>query len=88
MHTFTDLIKAFGGPYRFAEVMGIEKAAALQMSSRNRIHSDHWATIVARAPHAKVEGITLELIASLKGGRDAKSSGNFRRRKVENQIGA
>jgi len=80
MNTWHDLIRAWGGPIAFAESIGVSQDAALQMSSRNNVHSRHWAVIVARAPHAGVDGITFELLASLRWGRQAKAQSMFRKR--------
>lgn len=85
MDTWHDLIKAWGGPKKFAHSIGVTVHAAQQMSSRNNVHSVHWGTVVARAPRAGLKGITFELLASLKRGREAKSPARFRRDRVELQ---
>jgi len=78
MNTWKDLIDAWGGPHAFAASIGITAALARMMSSRNRVKSDYWPTIVARAPQAGLNGITYELLVSLKAGRQAKSASTFR----------
>jgi len=69
MDTWHDLIREWGGPAAFGKSLGISKAAADKMSQRNNVHVDHWPCIVARAPHAGLDGITIEFLASLKRGR-------------------
>ena len=69
MHTWQDLINAWGGNARFGRHVGVKKAAADKMYSRNNVHANYWLIVVARAPHAGVDGVTLELLASLKRGR-------------------
>ena len=58
-----------GGPTAFARLIDVSVDAALKMSSRNTVHSDHWQKIVARAPRAGVSGVTMEYLGSLKRGR-------------------
>ena len=72
MNTWYDLIARWGGPKAFSLSLGVSHDAAKQMASRNRVHSDYWALIVARAPSAGVQGVTLELLASLQSGHANK----------------
>ena len=77
MNTWHDLIKAWGGPNAFARSIGVTPDAAQQMSSRNNVHSQHWPVIVARAQHAVIDGVSFELLVSLKRGRAARRRGRF-----------
>lgn len=78
MNTWKDLIDAWGGPHAFAASIGISAALARMMSSRNSVKADYWPIIVARAPQAGLQGITYELLASLKKGRQARAASTFR----------
>lgn len=69
MATWQKLINDFGGPKAFSLVIDVSQEAARQMSHRNSVHSIHWATIVARAPRAGVDGITWEYLGSLRRGK-------------------
>ena len=84
MNTWHDLIKEWGGPNAFARSIGVSEDAAQQMSSRNNVHSKHWPAIVARASHAGVDGVTFELLASLKIGRAARRGRRFQQ--AENHV--
>lgn len=72
MKTWSDLIRAWGGPHKFAKSIGVSDASARMMSHRNNVQSDYWPIIVARAPQAGLDGITYEVLTALKRGKQAK----------------
>lgn len=80
MDTHSELIDAFGGIAEYASVVGMSYETAKKQRQRNRIPSDYWTTIVARAPRVGLDGITLDFIASLRVGRQAKTAGCFQGR--------
>lgn len=68
MHTWIDLIDAWKGPRKFADDLGLRYHTAYRMRERNSVHSTYWKDIVARAPQAGLDGVTMDLLASLKSG--------------------
>ena len=68
LHTWRDLIDAFGGPTEFARSIGCQVGAAKMMRKRNSVHLDHWPMIVARAPAAGLQGITFDFLMTLRKG--------------------
>tara|TARA_R110000772_G_scaffold25515_2_gene66464 strand:+ start:867 stop:1160 length:294 start_codon:yes stop_codon:yes gene_type:complete len=81
MDTWRDLILAWGKhdnqtDWRLAHAqtawsksLGIKFKTAEKHYERNSVPSDYWSVIVARAPQAGVQGVTLEFLMSLKVGR-------------------
>jgi hypothetical protein len=71
MKTWQDLINAWGGPSQFADSIGVSVDAAYKMRQRGFVNHVHWTRIVARAPHAGLQGITLEFLLTLESGRQS-----------------
>jgi len=72
MRTHNDIIKAFGGPTKFARVVGVTPMHASLMGRRNSIPPEYWprvvaASAVAEAPLAR--GVTAELLSTLRPPR-------------------
>lgn len=64
--TVPDLIDAFGGATRFAEVLSLKNAStASEMKRNSSIRVHYWPAIVAAAPAHKIPGVTLESIAQM-----------------------
>jgi hypothetical protein len=82
MDTWRDLISAWGRPVNdpewnltrsqeaWARSLGINFKTAEKQYQRNNVSPAYFEDIVARAPHAGLNGITLEFLFKLKGGRD------------------
>lgn len=82
MNSWQDLIAQWGGAGKFADDIGITRDAGYQMKSRNSVHSDYWPLIVARAPRAGLQGITMEFLATLRKGHKGRRAGRFHEARV------
>lgn len=83
MNTWRDLIRQWGRPDNdplwnitrsqetWAKSLGISFTAAEKQYQRNAVSSIYFEDIVAKAPHAGLQGITLEFLHKLKAGRAA-----------------
>lgn len=58
-----ELIDAFGGATRFAEVIGKIPSTASEMKRTGAIRVPYWPAIVAAAAERGIKGVTLESIA-------------------------
>ncbi len=65
MQTFADIIAAFGGVVPFRDAMGLPDVNARQMKHRDSIPPGYWPRAVEAAKERQVEGVTLELLASI-----------------------
>jgi hypothetical protein len=81
MNTWRELIIQWGRPNKdpawnvtrsqeaWAKSLGISFTAAEKQYQRNSVNPRHFQDIVARAPQVGLQGITLDFLFSLKGGR-------------------
>lgn len=60
MHTISDIIDAFGGNTRFAELIGKKPSTASEMKRRGSIPVEYWPTLIRAAEGAGIQGITSE----------------------------
>jgi hypothetical protein len=65
MDSFADVIEAFGGPTRFAAVVGIEPAHAQVMKHRDSIPAPYWPQVVMAAKRRRIRGVSLQSLAAL-----------------------
>lgn len=80
--TWQDLIREWGGPVPLAKTLSLSAHAGYKMWERNFVAHRHWPTLVARSPHAGIDGITFEFLMTLKSGA-AYSAGRFPRTERE-----
>lgn len=57
IHTWSELIEAFGGPTAYAKYIGVPFQTGYKMYERDAVHSAHWEKIVESAPAAKKEAM-------------------------------
>lgn len=65
MQSFSDIITAYGGVVPFRDAMGLPDVNARQMKQRDSIPAGYWPRVVETAAEAKIDGVTLELLARL-----------------------
>ena len=82
MHTrFDDIVDLWPNIQAFADDLGVPYVTAQSMKFRNNIHSRHWRAVIAAAQRHGFEGISYEVLVSIKPG-------NVRSRSVRNSTGA
>lgn len=69
MNTFTDIIEAFGGPAEFGRAIGIKPGHAGSMKTRDSIPDEYWLATVGAAELREIDGVTLEVLASISAKR-------------------
>lgn len=65
MHTIAEVLARWPTDADFARDIGVKPNHAQTMKVRNSIPSAYWSQIVAAAAARGIEGVTLELLASI-----------------------
>jgi hypothetical protein len=74
MHSFSDIIAAFGGVVPFRDALGLPDVNARQMKQRDSIPAHYWPRTVEAAHERGVEGVTLEVLANLAEAKFAEAA--------------
>jgi len=68
MHSFSEIIDAFGGPGPFGEALAIPASHARTMKARGSIPPVYWPEVVEQAARRCIPGVSLELLAQILAG--------------------
>lgn len=63
--TIPELIDAFGGPTKFAQVIDKEPSTASEMKRSSSIRVIYWPRIVEAAIHHGVEGVSFDTLTQM-----------------------
>lgn len=65
MQTFADIITAFGGYAKVAEILDCPAGTVSSWKSRNGIPPQHWVKLVTAASERGITGITFAVLAEI-----------------------
>lgn len=65
VQTIEDIFRAFGGPAKIGQVIGVSTEHAGAMKRRNSIPVSYWPSLIAAAQERDIEGITAESLLLL-----------------------
>jgi hypothetical protein len=66
MTTYTEIIDRWPSLHTFADDIGVRYGTAQVMRYRGSISAKYWQRVVAAAADRGIEGVTLDLLASIK----------------------
>lgn len=72
MKNFTSLIEAWPSPEDFSADLGVSVNTVLSWKQRNNINGRYDCDIVDSAKSRSIKGITYQLLAYLRAGREAE----------------